>query len=379
PVYEETAPVYEETAPVYEETAPVYEENPPVYEENPPVYEETTLVYEETAPVPQYVAEPDIAVDVLPETGLDPMRGEVAVPQPPEKPELQNPMAAADYSISPTETYAEYEDDGAEPFTHVEKTPVEYPEFGHKPVASAPLAQEEMAPVTAPPVVEAPAPVIVSEKGSSLTQTEVPSLDAAREAFLSRTIKKTDLPRADFSTIQFEEGFFIGGTQVEVVENLLLTLSKFTGVDYVFSEDSRALNICDNVLWGEEDIDRAVEEIRSHIWGHPVKNVVVLIPSYHKFCEIASQRSMDRLTRMLKKRDHKLVVMTGDSVDYLAPYQNWDLTQVAVRQNQGILTSPEAMDSLLPYFYPGLVPPTVEVQQGDFLYYYDKVWKILFV
>ncbi len=296
--------------------------------------------------------------------------------------------------------------------TPVEETPVEETPVEETPVEETPV---EETPVEEPPV-ERPLTSSSFTPPPSFVKSNNPSLDEARAAFLNRTAQNANeeqsnkdttamekanletealettaletedlepptLERADFSTIRFQEGLFIGGSHPEVVENLLLTFAKFTKIDYVFSNNShgKCSKLCDRLVWGEGDIDRAVEEIRLHLWGSPEDSCVLLIPSYHQFCQVVSQRSLDRLHRILKKQDNKLIVMTGDTPENLAPFGQTDFSRYTLKQTQGIVTNPEVLPELLPYMAKGLSAPTTEVSNSDFLYYYENTWKILYL
>lgn len=207
-------------------------------------------------------------------------------------------------------------------------------------------------------------------------------VEQVREAFLtSLQGNRPELERMDLTSILFDQGLFVGGSHVEVVNNLMLTLAKFAKVDYVFSKNvgGRCNCLSEKVVWGEENLDRAVEEIREYVWSFHEDKCVILIPSFHEFCEEVSKRGLDRLTRVMKKHSGKVALITGDTADCLPPYAESEFLNVAVRQQQGIVTDPQALGELLPFLTKGLVPPEISDSQTDFLYYNQQKWNIFFM
>lgn len=225
-------------------------------------------------------------------------------------------------------------------------------------------------------------PPVPSSEMISSEHTVPESLKQVRESFInSMQGTSSSLESKNLSSILFDQGLFISGTHVEVVNNLMLTMAKFSKVDYVFSPntDGRCSCLSDNVVWGVDALDSAIEEIREYVWSVQHDKCIVVIPSFHLFCEEASRRGLDRFTRILRKYRNKVTVITGDTLEFLTAYQDTEFLDVAVKQEQGIITDPKILQELLPYLPVGLDFPSAELTQTDFLYYNDKQWSIFYM
>ncbi len=424
PVTESPAPeVYQE--PVAEVPAPEVYEEPVAEVPVPEVYEEPVAESPiKSSPMDEDVKiypspynqkgefEPEAVYDqegyYAPETPMD--NSVEDIPKPPQKPVIsQEDMGDFSGNFHQPQSYQDYED--PQPFASesipvvTERNPLDFPEFGAKPppppnyekvkaqasvqqqtprdylekiIADPPptmdFGKHSPAPSQEPdtkPLSSFSAPFSNALSRQEEVQEEVQELDAARDAFLQRNRPAMTLEKINLSQVPFGKGLFIGGTQEEDMENLMVTLGHFTQIHYVFSPREKFAAVAQRQVWGELELEQAVDEIREAVWTMSTENTVILIPHLQEFCQTISRCGLDRLTRMLKKYFAKVTVITGDIPSRLETMRQEDFFQLAVKQAQGIVTNPEELDKILPYLDQGLAKPNASLGEIEFLYYLD--------